>query len=78
MAKKQEQLKLVPVEKDEAQQQTPEKKMTIYEYEEKYVRRQNVRGARFLIGLLAGVIGVFMGWCLFSFTMQLYNLHPML
>ena len=76
MAKKQEQLKLVPVEKDEAQQQTPEKKMTIYEYEEKYVRRQNVRGARFLIGLLAGVIGVFMGWCLFSFTMQLYNLHP--
>ena len=75
MAKTQENpAKLVPVEKDG---ETPqEQKMTIYEYEEKYVRRQNVRGARFLIGLLAGVIGVFMGWCLFSFTMQLYNLHP--
>ena len=58
MAKTQENpAKLVPVEKDG---ETPqEQKMTIYEYEEKYVRRQNVRGARFLIGLLAGVIGVF-------------------
>lgn len=53
-----------------------ERKMSIYEYEERYVRRQNVRGARFLIALFAGVIGVFLGWCLFSFTMQLWNVHP--
>ena len=53
-----------------------ERKMSIYEYEEKFVRRQNVRGAKLLIGLFAGVIGIFIGWCLFSFTMQLWELHP--
>ncbi len=60
----------------QAPQPAEEKKLSIYEYEEKYVRRQNARGARLLLGLLAGVIGVFIGWCLFSFTMQLRELHP--
>ena len=59
----------------DGQTNADENKMSIYEYEEKYVRRQNVRGVRLLIGLCAGVMGVFIGWCLFSFVMQLYELH---
>ncbi len=74
---KKRQTSLIPADEnkgtDPAQK---EKKLSIYEYEEKYVRRQNVRGARVFIGLLAGVIGVFIGWCLFSFTMQLWEVHP--
>lgn len=70
--------KLVPVPQDASEQAraAQEQKLSIYEYEEKYVRRQNARGAKLLIGLLAGVIGIFIGWCLFSFTMQLWNVHP--
>ncbi len=70
---------LVPADqadKNGAPPSAKQKKLSIYEYEEKYVRRQNVRGARLLIGLLAGIIGVFIGWCLFSFTMQLWQVHP--
>ena len=66
---------LVPIEDNARPSEKQERKMTIYEYEEKYVRRQNVRGARFLLSLFAGVIGIFIGWCLFSFTMQLWNVH---
>ena len=82
MPKKEKNLSLVPLEEapnaPEAEQTLPvqeEHKMTIYEYEEKYVRRQNVRGARFLIGLCASIIGVFFGWCFVSFTMQMWNIH---
>lgn len=69
---------LIPVTGDTSNntQTAQEQKLTIYEYEEKYVRRQNAKGAKLLIGLLAGVIGIFIGWCLFSFTMQLWNIHP--
>ena len=69
---------LIPVTGDTSNntQAAQEQKLTIYEYEEKYVRRQNAKGAKLLIGLLAGVIGIFIGWCLFSFTMQLWNIHP--
>ena len=81
MAKQDKALQLVPAEQEQAAQQEQQTqdtqpKMTIYEYEEKYVRRQNVRVARFLLGLLASVIGIFIGWCLFSFTMELWNVHP--
>ena len=69
-------VQLVPAQKANERTKNRERQLSIYEYEEKYVRRQNARGARFLIGLLAGVIGVFVGWCLFSFTMQLWNVHP--
>ena len=41
-------------------------KMTIYEYEQKYTKRQNVRGAKWLVRLLAMLIGVFLFFCLFS------------
>ncbi len=49
--------------------------MTIYDYEEKYVRRQNSRGARILLFVLAGLVGVFLVWCLLSIVMQVYALN---
>lgn len=51
-------------------------KMTIYEYEEKYVKRQNVKGAKWAIRIIVGVIAVFLGWCLFSITMKVWEIHP--
>ena len=74
MAKKNS-VDLVPVQDGAKQTENNEQQMTIYEYEEKYVRRQNARGARFLIGLFAGVIGVFLGWCFVSFTIQIWNIN---
>ena len=53
----------------------PEKGISIYEYEEKYVRRQNSRGAKMLIFVLAGVAAIIIIWCLLSITMQLYALN---
>lgn len=49
--------------------------MTIYEYEEKYVRRQNSRGARLLMFVIAALIGLFIVWCLLSITMQIWQLN---
>lgn len=55
-------------------EQAPEK-MTIYEYEQKYTRRQNIKGARLLLGLFAAAIGVFLFFCLFSVTMRIFELE---
>ena len=52
-----------------------ETQMTIYDYEEKYVRRQNARGARLLLFLIITLIGLFIVWCLLSITMQLWQLN---
>lgn len=52
-----------------------EEKMTIYDYEQKYTRRQNVRGAKLFIGLFAAAIGVFLFFCLFSVTMRVFELE---
>lgn len=52
-----------------------EEKMTIYDYEQKYTRRQNVKGARLLLGLFAAAIGVFLFFCLFSVTMRVFELE---
>ena len=54
-------------------EQAPEK-MTIYDYEQKYSRRQNIKGARLLLGLFAAAIGVFLFFCLFSVTMRIFEL----
>ena len=51
------------------------KKMTIYEYEERYVKRQNVRGATFLIRAIAVLVGLFCIWCLFSITRDIWALN---
>lgn len=50
-------------------------KMTIYEYEQKYVKRQNVRGAKLLLKLVAAAIGVFIFFCLFSVTVKVWELN---
>ncbi len=50
-------------------------KMTIYEYEEKYVRHRNTKTARLILVVLAGIIGVFLAWCLISLTLQLWNVN---
>lgn len=50
--------------------------MTIYDYEDRYVRRQNSRGARLILFVAAGLVGVFLGWCLLSITLQIWAIHP--
>ena len=49
--------------------------MTIYEYEQKYTRRQNVRGARLLLWMGSGLIGVILFVCLFFLTMRVYEVN---
>ncbi len=49
--------------------------MTIYEYEQKYVKRQNLRGARFLLNIVAAAIGVFIFFCLFSVTAKVWEFN---
>ena len=46
-------------------------KMTIYEYEEKYVKRQNTKGATFLLRLIVALVGVFFVWCFFSISKEI-------
>lgn len=50
-------------------------KLTIYEYEQKYSRRQNVRGAKIFLRIIAAAIGVFLFFCLFSVTMKVYEIN---
>lgn len=52
-----------------------EKKMTIYEYEEKYVKRQNVKGASLVLRLLAALIAVFFAWGLFSISKEIWEIN---
>lgn len=52
-----------------------EHKLTIYEYEQKYSKRENARGARLVLGLIASAIGVFLFFCLFSITMRVYEIN---
>lgn len=49
--------------------------MTVYEYEQKYVRRQNVRGAKRLLRLIVAAIGVFLFFCLFSVTCKVWEFN---
>ncbi len=53
-------------------------KMTIYEYEQKYVKRQNVRGAKFLLRFVAAVIGIFLFACLLFLSLRLYDINKYL
>ncbi len=51
------------------------KKMTIYEYEEKYVKRQNTKGATWLLRLIAALIGVGFVYCFFSVTKAIWDMN---
>ena len=50
-------------------------KMTIYEYEEKYVKRQNAKGASILLRMMAVLIGLFFVWCLFSVSKSIWDMN---
>lgn len=48
-------------------------KMTLYDYEEKYVKRQNARGAKIVVRLLLAGIGILIFACLFAVTTKAYD-----
>lgn len=50
-------------------------KMTIYDYEQKYVKRENTRGARWFLRILAAVVGVFMFAVLLSVSLKAYEFN---
>lgn len=50
-------------------------KMTIYEYEQRFSRRESLRAARLFIGLFIAGIGVFLFFCLFSVTMRVFEME---
>lgn len=50
-------------------------KMSIYDYEQRYVKRQNTRGARLLIGGAAAVIGVFLFVLLALLALRVYDIN---
>ena len=54
--------KAVAVKTEENQQQD---KMTIYDYEQKYVKRQNVKSAKILLRVIIAALGIFLFACLF-------------
>ena len=60
--------------KDKQAEIIPEK-MTIYEYEEKYVKRENTKGATVMLRMLAVLIGLFFVWCLFSISKTIWDLN---
>ena len=52
-----------------------DEKLTIYEYEQKFSKRENARGAKLLLALIASAIGVFLFFCLFSVTMRVWDIN---
>lgn len=50
-------------------------KMTIYEYEQKYVKRQNVRGAKVFLRIFAAILGVFLFVLLFLTALRVYEIN---
>lgn len=50
-------------------------KMTIYEYEQRYVKRENVKGAKFILWFGAGLIGVLLFFVLLSVFLRVYEIN---
>ena len=50
-------------------------KMTIYDYEQKYSKRENARGAKLFLTFMVTIIGVFLFVLLALFTMKMYELN---
>ena len=50
-------------------------KMTIYEYEQKYSKRENVRGAKLFLTITVTIIGVFLLVLLAMFAMKMYEFN---
>lgn len=47
--------------------------MTLYDYEQKYVKKENTKVAKWGLRFIVAIIGVFFVFCLFSIVMDLYN-----
>lgn len=81
--KKQDKNALVPVPQDLPAEKGPAEgpgsgggqKLSIYEYEQKYVRRENVRGTKALIGFLAAILGLFLFAVLALLALKVYELN---
>lgn len=58
-----------------AEPEVSEGKMTIYDYEQKYVKRQNVRGAKVVLRLLAAALGIFVFACLFFVALRVWEIN---
>lgn len=54
---------------------TQPEKMTIYDYERKYTKRINVRGAKLALRLMAACIGILLIVCFFTVSMRVYELN---
>ncbi|MDE6667310.1 MAG: YcjF family protein [Clostridia bacterium] len=63
---------LIPLD---AQEERASGKLTIYEYEQKYTKRQNVRGAKILLRLLCGVVALLLFACLFFVSLRIYEIN---
>ena len=50
-------------------------KMTIYEYEQTYTKRENVRGAKLFLTFTVTIIGVFLFVLLAMFTLKMYEFN---
>lgn len=50
-------------------------KLTIYDYEQKYTKRENARGAKIFLRLIAAAVGVFLFFCMFSVTMKVFDIN---
>ena len=55
--------------------ETTEGKLTIYDYEQKYVKRQNVRGAKFFLRFFAALVGIFLLVLLVFVTLRVYDMN---
>lgn len=50
-------------------------KMTIYDYEQKYVKRQNVRGAKLFLRIIIAAVAILIFACLLSVTLKFFDIH---
>lgn len=50
-------------------------KMTLEEYQKKYTHYSNTKNAKLFLGILIAAIGVLLFFCLFSFTMRIFELE---
>lgn len=50
-------------------------KMSIYDYEQKYVKRENVRAAKWFLRIIAAIIGIFLFAVLLSVSLKVYEIN---
>ena len=75
MAKKQKSTALTVFDDMTPTEEPQNQRLSIYEYEQKYVKRQNVRGAKFFLRFLAAIIGVFLFVLLALTSLRVYEIN---